>query len=161
MCLPRTNDTRAQPSHRTTWLRCRDGVLGHLHADVPGRRGHRSPIRVFQHFAGLVREALARALVREREDVSADRDVVVFVENPVGAAADHLRGPRVAELLNERWQQLREAPLVRGRVGFELLDSVLDKVVDAAWMMSRISRTSSSGLPAGSGMSQSSTRVGT
>ena len=114
-----------------------------------------------EHLAGLVTQALAGALVRERQDVAADRHLVVVVEDPVSAATDHLRRSCVAELLDQPRQQLRQPPAMRRCVEADLVDPVLDELCTRSSIMSRISRTSSIERPAGSGMSQSSTRVGT
>ncbi len=109
----------------------------------------------------LLAEAVARLLVSEGQDVAADRDVVVVVEHPVCAPADHLGRAGVAELFDQSRQQLREPPPVRGRVeadrvdivGRELVDALVDQIADLADLAMV--------LPAGSGMSQSSTLVGT
>ena len=69
--------------------------------------------------------------MREREDVAANRNVVVFVEDAVGAPADHLGIPRFAELLDQRREELREPPLVRGPVRLDLLDVVVHELANA------------------------------
>ena len=135
--------------------------IGAGRQQVERRRCH-SRRSVFEDLAGVLAQAFAGALVGERQDVAADRDVVVVVEDPVGAAADHLRRAGLAELLDQRREQLRQSPAVRGRdrVGSRRSCPSTSSRTRSS-IMSRISRTSSSGRPAGSGMSQSSTVVGT
>ncbi len=104
--------------------------------------------RVFEDIAGVVPQAFARALVSEREDVGADRYVVVVVEDAIGAAADQLGRAVIAELLDQCRQELRQSPLMRGAIGLDLVDVVTqevrcpfgDEVADLPYLLDRLAR---------------------
>ena len=60
-------------------------------------------------------QAFAGAFVREREDVGADRDVVVVVEDAVRASADHARAAGCRRTRRSACgSSFAESPLVRG-----------------------------------------------
>src|SRR5579863_7487334 len=63
--------------------------------------------------AVLAGQTVACCAVGEREDVRADGDVVVAVEDRVGARSDRLRRACRLELFNERGEHLAQPPLVR------------------------------------------------
>src|ERR1017187_6524666 len=60
----------------------------------------------FEHITVFLAQAIARALVCERENVAADWDVVVVIEDPVRAAADQLGRAGLTELFDQLWKQL-------------------------------------------------------
>ena len=92
--------------------------------------------------------------------MAADRDVVIAVEDAVGAGTD-LLGGRVSPNSSSAAAAFCAAATVRGRVVADLVEVLTTSSLTCSSTSSRISRTSSIGRPAGSGMSQASTIVGT
>ncbi len=99
--------------------------------------------------------------MRERHHMRTHARPVEGGKDRIGARTDLLRRSQAGELPIEHRQQPCQAHLVSGAIAADRIEANRDQLTDLAWMPSRIARTSSIGRPAGSGMSQSSTIVGT
>jgi hypothetical protein len=97
--------------------------------------------------AAAVAEAFARAAACERDHEAANGNVGELGENSVGAGADLFGRLLLAELFDERGDQLLQAQAVGGLVGADVLesrvdefaDSLLDLVADLAHALERLS----------------------
>src|ERR1039458_5826352 len=76
-------------------------------------------------------QTVAGALVCESHDVAADWDVVVVVEDCVGAGANLLGGALAIELYDQLGQQAHETKLMRGAVILNLADAIVHEPRDA------------------------------
>ena len=99
--------------------------------------------------------------VREREDEGANGCVRVPLKNGVGASADDLGVALTLKLLNQLREEPLKANLVRGQIGADRVEPVVDELLDAVLDVVANGPYLVGGFPCGSSTSQSSTMPGT